>query len=293
LVFLNPCRYLQAPPLDHDGLPPIVYFCDEPRRVDNEPAAAAERNSLTRPLYEPIYQRERRLDQRATRAVDAIATNSHYTAGEIERVYGRNATVLPMGTSQTPLEVPSLARETFLLSVGRLIPNKGHEIVIAAAAACAVKREVRVVAPRPDRGYQARLEQLARTLDVPLVIQTGVSDAELIALYRRAFATLYLARREPLGLVSLEAQAEGCPVIVADEGGLPETVKHGISGWICPRDAASAARLLDRLAQGDTHASMSEAARLNAKDWSWDESASQLIALFESTISATGRGPTD
>ncbi|HEY5316880.1 MAG TPA: hypothetical protein VIJ20_02795, partial [Solirubrobacteraceae bacterium] len=50
VMYLNPCRYLQAPPVLLENMPPALYFCDEPRRVDAERDARATRSSLTRPL---------------------------------------------------------------------------------------------------------------------------------------------------------------------------------------------------------------------------------------------------
>jgi glycosyltransferase involved in cell wall biosynthesis len=286
VVFLNPCRFLQAPPIRVQDVAPVVYFCDEPRRVDYEPDAAAQRNQLTRPFYQPIYARERRLDARTARAVSLIATNSRYTAGEIQRAYGRTATVLKMGVAPAQGDpIDNHSPVGFLLSVGTLIPNKGHDLVVRAAAASQKKWTVRIVAPRPDPTYQTGLEDLARSLGVDLTVHTGVSDSELRGLYRGAFATLYLARREPLGLVALEAQAEGCPVIVANEGGLPETIDDGVSGWSCPRDGAAAAALLDRLSEKDVRGRMAVAARAQAAMFTWEESAAQLRELLRMAAS--------
>jgi glycosyltransferase involved in cell wall biosynthesis len=282
VVYLNPCRYLQAPPVVLDDIPPALYFCDEPRRVDADPGARSARRSLTRPVYAPANATERRLDRTATRRAYQLATNSRYTAAEIDRVYGRKATVLTMGVADAFIaHQPKAVPEPFLLTVGALIPTKGHDLVIDVAAR--VSRPVVLVAPRPDPGEQARLGRLAKRLGVGLEVHVGISDAELAALYGTAYATVYLAKREPLGLVSLEAQACGCPVIVAAEGGLPETIIDGVTGWQTPRDGAAAAAFVERLADRTVRDRMAAAAREHARNWSWAASAAELGELLTAT----------
>jgi glycosyltransferase involved in cell wall biosynthesis len=281
VVYLNPCQYLQAPPVLQDGGPPALYFCDEPRIGHAEPEARATRNSLTNPLYAAIYARECRLDRRTTSRACRLATNSRYTAAEIERVYGRTATVIKMGVAEALLQrTPAAPSDRFLLSVGTLIPTKGHDLVLRAAAVAAARPRVQIVAPRPAPREEARLRVLAEQLGVDVAIRVGITDGELAGLYASAYATLYLALREPLGLVALEAQACGCPIIVAAEGGLPETIVDGITGWQVPRDPAMVASMVDRLADRELHQRMSAAAREHAKGYTWEASAAQVESLL-------------
>ena len=189
-VWLNPCRLLGTPPVLRANHPPALYFCDEPRRVDLEPEAHATRNRLTNPIYAPLYNRQRHLDQRAAAATRRIATNSRYTATQIQRAYGRDAEVVKSGVPDTLLEVSCNApREDFLLSVGTLIPSKGHDIVVRAAGFAASRPYVTVVAPRPDPGEQARLAALARDAGTQLSFRIGVTDEELTQLYCTARVT--------------------------------------------------------------------------------------------------------
>lgn len=281
-IYLNPCRYLQAPPVLARAGIPSLYFCDEPRRVDSEPEARASRNPRTRLLYEPMYRRVRHLDNATVARATRIATNSRYTAAQIRRVYGRSATVVPSGVapalragSQPP------GNRDFLLSVGTLIASKGHDLVLAAAARSRARLPVTVVAPRPDPIGAARLRTAAEALGVRLTIRVDISDAELAGLYGAARATLYLAIREPLGLASLEAQACGCPVIVAQEGGLPETVVEGVTGWQVPREASAVAAKLDLLDDLALQAKMAEAARRRGASLGWETSAREIERLLD------------
>jgi glycosyltransferase involved in cell wall biosynthesis len=281
VVYLNPCRYLQGPPMLLADVPPAVYFCDEPRRVDAEPGARASRNPFTNPVYAPMYARQRHLDRTTALRATRLATNSRYTASEISRIYGRTATVVTMGVADSLREhVQPVRGQAFVLSVGTLIPTKGHDVVIRAAALARTRPPVRVVAPRPGPEEGERLRALADQLGIELTISVGISDGELAELYASARVTAYLAAREPLGLVSLEAQACGCPVIVAAEGGLPETIVDGVTGWKVARDPAAVGALLDRLDDPRLRERATAAARVHARRWSWTKSAQEIQALL-------------
>jgi glycosyltransferase involved in cell wall biosynthesis len=293
VIYLNPCRYLQAPPVLRNGGPPALYFCDEVRRVDAERGGIGSRNSLTLPVYAALYERERRLDRKTATTAEAIATNSRYTATEIQRVYGRVATVVRLGVTDAllaPSPDPPPAGAS-LLSVGTLIPTKGHDLALRAAALAEGRPLVRIVAPRPAPREEARLRALAVELGVPAEIKVAISDAELRDLYASATATVYLAEHEPLGLVSLEAQAQGCPVIVADEGGLPETIVEGVTGWSAPREAGAVASLANRLSDGAVRFRMSTAARDHARTWSWKASAAHVEQLISEVAGAQSNLP--
>jgi glycosyltransferase involved in cell wall biosynthesis len=287
VVFANPCRFLQAPAVLLEDIAPAVYFCDEPRRADYEEWGRRSRNCWTLPLYTPLYGRQRKLDRAATGMASRLATNSYYTAGEVERAYGRTAEVVRMGVAESLLEPrgrPPKARTAFVLSVGSLIVSKGHDLVLRAVAVASIKRPVVIVAPWAAPAEAARLQGLARALDVELTIRVAIPDAELRDLYETAHATLYLAGREPFGLVALEAQACGCPAIVSDEGGLPETIVDGVTGWRTSRDPAGVAALLDRLEDAALYARMSSAASEHASHWSWRASAAQIDNLLAEVL---------
>jgi glycosyltransferase involved in cell wall biosynthesis len=282
VVYVNPCSILQTPPALCHGLPPTVYFCDEPRRVDHDPGARTSRSQLTTPMYMPIYRRQRSLDTESAQRATTIATNSRFSAQAIADAYGREAVVVPMGVPDSFLRKagPVWAPRDILLSVGTLIPSKGHDLVIEAVSQSGLDRSLIVVAPRPEPSESVRLTHLADRLGVRLEIQTEISDAQLRALYSRAEATLYLAAGEPLGLVSLEAQACGSPVIVSQEGGLPETVIDGVTGWTAPRRPEDAAQCLRRLRDPALSHTMSQSARAHGQGMTWERSAAVIRDLL-------------
>lgn len=276
VVYANPCRFLQAPAALLEDLPPSLYFCDEPRRFDTERGD----NPATRPLYAPIYCVARRADRRAVARASTVVTNSSFSATEIRRAYQRPAEVLPMGVPDVFRTVRPQA-PAHVLSVGTLIPSKGHEIVIAAASRAARGWPVLIVAPRFEPHEAQRLSAIARAAAVALEIRVGISDGALADAYASAQATVYMARREPFGLASLEAQAAGSPVIVAAEGGLPETIDPERSGWAVPRTAAAVAAKLDELEHSGVREAAGAAARAHAANATWASSAQAVRAILE------------
>ena len=280
VVYANPCRFLQAPAALLGQVPPSLYFCDEVRRVDAEPAAAASRNPATRHVYAPMYAAERHADRRAVARASAVVTNSSFSAGQIRRVYGRETEVIPMGVPDACFAAPPLPA-AHVLSVGTLIPSKRHDVAIAAAARATRRWPVVIVAPRPDPQEAQRLLSLARDAGVRLDIRVGISDQELAATYAAAIATVYMAEREPFGLASVEAQAAGSPVIVADEGGLPETVDNGHGGWAVPRDVAAVAAKLDHLQRPGVRDAVSTEARAHAAGTDWTHSAQTVETMLQ------------
>lgn len=278
-VFANPCRFLQAPAALSWISAPSLYFCDEPRRVDYDPSAIGSRNPLTRPVYAPMYALERRLDRRAAASATRLATNSAFTAAEISRAYQRRAEVVALGVSE-PFHNARAGVSGHLLSVGTLIPNKGHDVVIAAAARMRRRRPVVLVAPGREPVEEARLRALAGRQGVELTLRVGITDGELAALYAGAHATVCMAAREPLGLAALEAQVAGSPVVVAAEGGLPETLAPGQSHWAVPREPALVTARLDELEDEEVRRGAATSGQSHARQLSWQRSAGRIEQLL-------------
>ena len=151
VVYANPCRYLQAPAALLYELPPSLYFCDEPRRVDHDPSATGSRSLRTMPVYRPLYAAQRRVDRSAVSRATRLATNSAFSAREIELAYGRQAQVIASGVPELCLRARPRP-PTHLLTVGTMIPSKGHDLAIAGASCARTRRRVLLISPRRSSG---------------------------------------------------------------------------------------------------------------------------------------------
>lgn len=163
-----------------------------------------------------------------------------------------------------------------VLSVGRLIPDKGMDVVIRAAAGARVP--LTIAGDGPERGA---LESLARSLAADCRFEGQVARAELDALYRRASAVVLAARRgEGLPNVLLEAMAHARPVVATPCAGIRDLLIDGENGWLVPPDDVAALQTaLERL-RDDPDASHRAGmrARQRAESSSWPHWQSELEA---------------
>ncbi|MCU1692037.1 MAG: hypothetical protein JWM64_1128 [Frankiales bacterium] len=165
---------------------------------------------------------QRRADRQAAERVGLLLANSHAVAERIDRWWRRPAQVVcpPVDVSYYSPD-PAVPREPFFLLAGRLVPYKRPEVAAAAAAAAGVDL---VVAGTGRSAEQVRAAggQYVRMLG-------RVSDEELRDLYRRCRA-LVLPGEEDFGIVPVEAQACGAPVLALRAGGALDTVLPGRTG---------------------------------------------------------------
>ena len=220
---------------------PLVYACHEPPRHLHEdamnPVFLGSRFN-TRPWYTRAWDslmntRWRALDLSATRRLRRILTNSRYTAGKIEQIYGFSA--VPCYFAPLPPDpsspAPCTASEFRMLFVGRLTPMKNLETAVEAVAL--LPAEVRPLLHVVGEGDQrSRLEALSRERGISERVKFlgGIPDAQLLREYAEAKAVLYIPFDEPMGLVPMEAGLLGVPSVVSSHGGPAEIVVNEKTG---------------------------------------------------------------
>jgi glycosyltransferase involved in cell wall biosynthesis len=159
-----------------------------------------------------------------------------------------------------------------LLFVGRLVPKKGLETLLAAATQLksSAPLTITVVGDGPLR---VSLEAQAHDLGLTVRFLGALPHAEVLDLVACAWALCLPSKVAPdgdaeaLGLVLLEAQARHTPVIASDSGGIGEIVEDGVTGLLFPEgDATHLALAIHRLATDPTlHTSLSLAGRARAE----------------------------
>lgn len=167
---------------------------------------------------------ERPRDRRAAQRVRLLLANSSAVAERIRAWWGRESHVV-----HPPVDVdyyrpsPGTAREEFFLVAGRLVPYKRPELAVAAAKRAGVP----LVVTGDGRALHA-CENLAGT-DVRFLGR--VTRSEQRELFRRCRA-LVMPGEEDFGIVPVEAQACGAPVIAYGRGGALDTVVPGVTGLL-------------------------------------------------------------
>jgi len=237
------------------------------------------------------------------RLADRIVANTAQERDELVALYaadprridvvhpGVNHDLFVPGRGATARQRLGIDREQRLvLFAGRLQPHKGPDIAIEALAQ--LPRDVRLVVVGGPSG--AGLEHPEALVD--LAVRMGVADrisflppaaqAQLADWYAAADVVCVPSHSESFGLVALEAQACGTPVVAAAVGGLTTAVVDGVTGLLVnghrPAHYARALRtLLDDAALRGTIAAK---AAVHAAGFRWEVTADRLMATYAAAV---------
>jgi D-inositol-3-phosphate glycosyltransferase len=253
-------------------------------------------------------------EQRVVDSADRLIANTADEAEQLRTLYGADQhqvqTVLPGVdlTTFTPKATGSAdaaARRrlglppdrTVLLFVGRIQPLKAPDVLIRAVASM-LEREPRLrdrllvaVVGGPSGSGRTRPTELA-----DLAVRLGVADivrfappcrqAELADWYRAADVTVVPSHSESFGLVAVESQACGTPVVAAAVGGLRTAVRDGESGLLIQghdhRDYAQV--LLDLVAEPRRLRRMSRAAVRHSAAFGWQATVDRLLEIYDDAV---------
>jgi len=154
-------------------------------------------------------------DAKTAKQVDHFIANSHYIADRIGRAYGRESTVI-----YPPVDIDGFSvsdrKEGFYLAASRMVPYKKMDMIVEAFSAMPDKRLV-VIGDGPD------LEKVKSKAgnNVELL---GYQLSTILQDYLRKAKAFIFAAEEDFGIIPVEAQACGTPVIAYGRGGVRETV---------------------------------------------------------------------
>jgi D-inositol-3-phosphate glycosyltransferase len=190
----------------------------------------------------------------------------------------RNASRAALGLADLPT----------LLFVGRIQPLKAPDVLIRAAARLKKDGPLQVIVVGGPSGSGLQLPgwltDLARDLGLGDTVRfvPPVDTATVARYYRAADLTVVPSYTESFGLVALESQACGTPVVAAAVGGLTTAVRDGVSGVLIdghePEQWAKViGELLDSPAELDR---MRSRARPHAERFSWDRTTEELISAY-------------
>jgi len=193
-----------------------ICYCHSPMRYlwDGHAKYHQSMSPLIQTIFGVASHYVRNWDYSAAQRVDHFIANSHYVAARIRKYYRRESTIIhpPIDTSGSYL---SAKVDNYYLAVGRLVPYKRTDILINACRK--LGRRLVIVGDGPEK---KRLEKQAQK-NVEFLGE--LDDSDLRNVYARARALLFAAD-EDFGLVPLEAQSYGRPVIAFGKGGSLETV---------------------------------------------------------------------
>jgi glycosyltransferase involved in cell wall biosynthesis len=199
--------------------------------------------------------------------------------------WSERADRLAEGRSKLRSESGVADDDVVVLSVGRLVFDKGLDVLIRATNAAGDSRLRLVFAGSgPD---EAALIELARELDVQLLIRGDLAEAALADEYVKADVFALLSVHETWGVVVNEAAASELPLVLSERvGAAQDLLRDGENGFVVPSgDVAAAAAALKRLAEDPAlrHAA-GERSRELVRGWGYEPSVeSFVVAVREAT----------
>ncbi|XP_049411333.1 uncharacterized protein LOC125874482 [Solanum stenotomum] len=236
----------------------VVFYCHFPDLL------LAQRTTILRRIYrKPIDF----IEEITTGMADLILVNSRFTASTFASTFknldarGIKPAVLYPAVNVDQFEKPDAIKLNFL-SINRFERKKNIELAISAFAMVHAHEvhdhqgvnmnDISLTVAggfdnrlRENVEYLEELKKLAEREGVSQRVRfiTSCSTAERNALLGQCLCVLYTPKDEHFGIVPLEAMAAYKPVIACNSGGPVETVKHGVTGFLCdpsPREFASA-----------------------------------------------------
>lgn len=262
----------------------------------------------------PSMERLHHDRRRALQEADRVVTISQYTRGELIRLGVDPARIVMIypGVDATRFQPDGEARQRIrarhdlddrpvLLTVARLIPRKGHDQVIEAMPLILQQvPEVAylIVGSGPAEEHLRTLAQ-SRGVAERVIFAGAVSDEDLPAYYNAADLFLMPNREEGgdvegFGIVFLEANACGKPVIGGRSGGAVDAVTDGETGYlVAPYSSEAIAEAVVRLLTDSALARrMGERGRERVqREFSWERAAQQVRVLTAEVVAAARGEP--
>ncbi|HEY9855063.1 MAG TPA: glycosyltransferase [Stenomitos sp.] len=235
---------------------------------------------LLRPLAAVLLSNLRQWDVLAANRVDNFVANSREVAKRINKHYRRQALVVPPPIDVERFEVaPAAEVGDHLLVVSRLVPYKRVDLAIQAANQTGMP--LKVIGDGP---LYSELKAMAK----PNVEFLGhVGDQEVARAMARCRALVFGAF-EDFGLVPLEVQACGRPVVAYGAGGALETVIDGVTGLFFPEQTPdSVAAALRRLDRTDFEPA---AIRRHAESFGFESFAARMHRVIDEAIAIRRTG---
>lgn len=220
-------------------------------------------------------------------AVGSAARESVLARGATSvRVFANTIDVEAWTTRAQQLERHRTDEDVLVLSVARLVPEKGIDDLIHALAQAGDPRLRLVVAGAgPQR---EALAKLAAELGVPLTMVGHVGEAALARMYVDADVFALLSRHEPWGVAVNEAAASGLPLVLSDRvGAASDLLVAGRNGFLVPAgDVHEAAAALKRLAaEPALRHQFGLRSRELVRDWGYESSVDNFVAAVREATS--------
>jgi glycosyltransferase involved in cell wall biosynthesis len=259
-----------------------VCYCHTPMRyaweegfLDGEEVSRAMRLALP-----PLLAQLRRADLAGASAPDVFVANSQHVAERIQRYYGRSAEIVhPPVDVDHFLSVERQPKSEDYLIFGRVVPYKRVDLAVAACT--------RLGRPLKVAGAGRALDAVRAGAGAGTEFLGKVSEHERDRLLGGARALLFPGE-EDFGIVPVEAQAAGVPVIAYGVGGAAESVLDGRTGVLfAEQSIAGLAAAIERFETLELDVAL---VRENAMRFGRDRFRTEMAAVIERALAARAHG---
>jgi glycogen(starch) synthase len=249
-----------------------------------------------------IYQRSatmRRSWRRLLGAADVVTGCSQQVVDEAVAAYGDGLATKTrvqhngIDLARVRAAQPEVHARPYVLGLGRLVPQKGFDLLIDAFERTAADHpdvDLVLAGEGPERQALEARAHAGRVSD-RIVFLGGVPAERAFALFRGAAGFVLPSRHEPQGIVLLEAMAAGCPVIATRVGGVPETIRDGENGLlVAGEDVEAVANGLAALLQHpEAGRARAERASADVEGFDWSRIADQYLQCYQDAFAAHRR----
>ncbi|MBI4008813.1 glycosyltransferase [Candidatus Roizmanbacteria bacterium] len=262
----------------------ICYLHHQPRYLYYYETAVEWQKYLTFRVYGHLINHElRQWDYVSSQRVDYFIANSEETKKRIQKFYRCDSTVIypPVNVPKTvtTFRRPSESRTlnpNYYITVSRLARAKHVEVLIKAANK--MKLTLKIVGVGRDDKYLKSIS--GDTVE----LLGNLTDQSLGYLYKNAEASLYSGVDEEFGIAAVEAMGYGLPIIAFASGGLKETVKDGINGYLFdkldPLDLSKKIKQLESLSK-EKYIEMRKNARKESEKYGFDIFKKKILEFVD------------
>lgn len=156
-------------------------------------------------------------DMRTPPSIDLMIANSKFIAQRIKKVYGRDSIVVYPPVKTDDFSIGTSSKENFYLTASRMVPYKKIELIASAFTGMPDRRLV-IIGDGPEM-------HRVKTASGSNVEILGYQNFNVLRDYMQRAKAFIFAAQEDFGIVPLEAQACGTPVIALGSGGTAETIQ--------------------------------------------------------------------
>lgn len=184
---------------------------------------------------------------------------------------------------------PHEAKQPYIFAMGRLVPQKGFDVLIEAFKLSGIADWQLIIAGDGEEKESLKRQVASLGLDERVTFWGRASRREVGALLKGSEFFVLPSRMEPQGIVNLEAMACGRAVLASDTGGVSEIVSDGSTGLLVPPgDSKLLSQGISKLVEDpDLRKKLGENGRKKAELYDWDAVTSKYVSVYKDALKTT------